>query len=120
MTPDEIDEKLLIDARNTLTWEPPKDGDLLLFMHLQRFARAVLAAAARSHKDTLELGRKQEIIDRLIAEVQEKFEESTVGKELVAYRLLELEFPIITELRAEADRRQKEVERALAEEHNNR
>lgn len=111
---DEIDEKLLIDARNILTWEPPTEGDPLLFAHLQRFARAVLAAAARSHKDKLELGRKQEIIDELIAEEQKKFEESTVGKELVAYRLLELEFPMIKNLRAEAKRRQTEVERALA------
>jgi hypothetical protein len=34
--------KLRLDAANVLTWEVPKDGDPLLFMHLRRFAKAIL------------------------------------------------------------------------------
>lgn len=45
MSPAEL-AKLRLDATNILTWEVPKDGDPLAFMHLRRFAKAVLDLSA--------------------------------------------------------------------------
>lgn len=36
-------KKLRIDAENVLTWEAPKDGDPLMFGHLRRFAKEIIA-----------------------------------------------------------------------------
>jgi hypothetical protein len=40
-------KKLKVDAENVLTWETPKDGDILMFAHLRRFADATLKLLKR-------------------------------------------------------------------------
>lgn len=47
-------KKLRLDAENVLTWEPPTEGDPLLFAHLRRFAKAVLSLSASRRSTTQE------------------------------------------------------------------